>query len=120
MDQKTAEDWQRIRAPLVAAQIRLGASHPSTVDIKTVENNLTPGHADWHGDPVMAKGSLAVLINLLEKTPEHRPLIQVPGSREMEMRKEPEFPRHVSESIDKLKHAIRLLEGKIKSLGAPT
>lgn len=97
-----------IREHLRLARLALGAEHPLSTRIETIERQLTPGDPLWRDDAVSAENGLLAISTGLEQLPKVMPAV-APGAARPADGVQAQIPAGVNEAIRHIADAIELL-----------
>jgi hypothetical protein len=101
-------DLTAIRDHLRVARLALGAEHPLSARIKTVERQLTPHDSLWCDDAVSAESGLLAILTELEQLPKVMPPM-ASGTEGRADGVQAQVAPGVNEAIKQLADAIELL-----------
>jgi hypothetical protein len=100
---------QSIRDYLCLARLALGAEHPLSARLETVDRHLMPGDPLFRNDAVSAENDLLAISAELEQLPKIVPPHVVSGARGITERAVAEVSPGVNDAIKQIADAIELL-----------
>ena len=108
-----SDPFQSVRPALVAARAALQTSVPSVLErLEHIEHQLTPGHAEWLGDPKAAYVEIERIAGELRKLQRTEPATAT-GVEPLKQSSELKLLPGVQDGLDRLAKAQKALRGEL-------